>query len=230
MIQIGLPETDEVSREKAESIYVEIANSSNMRKDSTFSVVAQTNVSKEFPSLILKGKNVLGFSIYQEDIAPCNLPYDFSYRSNTFIEQYESRRRFEGQLYIPIDLKADQRFFRFLYQLPARSQSAVWDLYEREYGEGAYQYARNTAHDWKRGSVQGWAAGRFFDIVPIVFPLSRKRELFKTILDASDSMRTRQLRYRDLTPKQALLPISDFAVRSPFVIRHLQSFGTLKVG
>ena len=223
---IGLPDIARVDNETAESIYTEIGNGSNSHKSSNPSLVSQTGILKDMPSLILKGENVSGFSIHQEDIAPCNLPYDFSYAKDTFIEQYVSRRRFEGQLYIPIDLEADQRFFRFLYQLPARSQSAVWDLYEREYGEGAYRYARNTAHDWKRGSVQGWAAGRFFDIVPIVFPLSRKRELFKTILDASDSMRTRQLRYRDLTPKQALLPISDFAVRSPFVIRLLQSFGT----
>ena len=226
VVQKGLPETDEISKEDAESVYSAIANRSNIYKDSASSPLAKTRTSKELPLLKLKGENVSGFPIHQEDIAPDNLPYDYSYKANTFIEQYEARRRFEGQLYIPIDLKADQRFFRFLDQLPAHSQSAVWNLYAREYGDGAYRYARNTAHDWKRGSVQGWAAGRFFDIVPIVFPLSRKKELFKIILDASDSMRKRQLRYRDLTPKQVLLSISDFAVKSPFVIRHLQSFGT----
>ena len=223
---IGLPDIVRVDEETAQSIYAEIENGSNVHENSDPSLVLQTGISKDMPSLILKGENVSGFSIHKEDIAPFNLPYDFSYRSNTFVEQYESRRRFEGQLYIPIDLKSDQRFFRFLDKLPIRTQNVVWNLYAREYGDGAYRYARNVEYDWKDGTVRGWAAGRFFDIVPIVFPLPRKKELFKTILGASDSMRTRQLRHRDLTPKQVLLSISDFAVKSPFIIRHLQSFGT----
>jgi hypothetical protein len=45
-------------------------------------------------------------------------------------------------------------------------------------------------------------------------------------LDASDFMRTRQFRYRDLTPSQVLVSITDFALKSPLIIRHLQSFGT----
>ena len=223
---IGLPDIVRVDEETAQSIYAEIENGSNVHENSDPSLVLQTGISKDMPSLILKGDNVSGFSIHKEDIAPFNLPYDFSYRSNTFVEQYESRLRFEGQLYIPIDLKADQRFFRFLDKLPIRTQNVVWNLYAREYGDGAYRYARNVEYDWKDGTVRGWAAGRFFDIVPIVFPLPRKKELFKTILDASDSMRTRQLCRRDFTPKQVLLSISDFAAKSPLVIHHLQSFGT----
>ena len=153
------------------------------------------------------------------------LDYDFSYAENTFVEKYESHQRFSGKLYIPLDLKADQRFFRFLDQLPARSRSIVWRLYAREYGDGAYRYARNTEYDWKRGNVQGWAAGRFFDLVPFVFPVSRKKELLKTILDASDSMRARKLRYRDFTPTQILVSISDFAIKSSLIIQYLKSFG-----
>lgn len=224
--QKGLPVTYEVSKDDTVSIYAEITKAANAIEDSEPSLAIQTGVSKEYPSLVLRGKNVSGFLICREDIAPCELPYDFSYAENTFVERYESRRRFSGELYIPLDLKADQRFFRFLYQLPARSQSIVWSLYAREYGEGAYRYARSTEYDWKRGTVQGWAAGRFFELVPIVFPLSRKKELFKTILDASDSMRARKLHYRDITPNQILVSIADFALKSPLVIRHLQSFGT----
>ena len=197
----------------------------NANEDSVPSLTIQTDVSMEYPSLVLRGKNVSGFLICRDDIAPCELPYDFSYAENTFVERYESRQRFSGRLYIPLDLEADQRFFRFLDQLPARSQSIVWSLYAREYGEGAYRYARSAEYDWKRGTVQGWAAGRFFNLVPIVFPLSRKKELFKTILDASDSMRVRKLRYRDFTPSQILVSISDFALKIPLIIQHLKSFG-----
>ena len=39
-------------------------------------------------------------------------------------------------------------------------------------------------------------------------------------------MRARKLHYRDITPSQILVSISDFALKSPLVIRHLQSFGT----
>ena len=211
------------------SICTEIEDDGNAHEDSVPSLVVHTDAVKESPLLVLKGKNVSGLLIRQEDIAPCELPYDFSYAEHTFVERYESRRRFSGELYIPLDLKADQRFFRLLDQLPVRSQSIVWRLYAREYGEGACRYARNTAHDWKCGAVQGWAAGRFFDIIPIVFPLPRKKELFKTILDASDFMRTQQLRYRDLTPSQVLVSITDFALKSPLIIRHLQSFGAKEV-
>lgn len=163
--------------------------------------------------------------INEDQMAPDDLPYDFSFSRESISHKLELRRQFRGVLYIPIDLCADKRFLHLYDKLPTRSKFYLMTCYGIVYGTGALRYAERTMRDWLSGRVDGWAPLRFFEIVPLVFPLNRRKELCKVILDASDEISQVQYRYPEGRVKLTILSLAAFIEHRKWIASIVSLYG-----
>lgn len=74
---------------------------------------------------------------------------------------------------------ADEQVKEWFFALPTRELSRILDIYEKEYGASARQYAEKTIPKWSSGQVQmgGMVAERLFNLLPRFMPLSLKYKL-----------------------------------------------------
>ena len=82
----------------------------------------------------------------------------------------------------------EEKLIKILYAIPYKVSSRVWNLYAKQYGDGAYRYAQNTIGAWIDKSVNTILGYRFFSLVPIIFSYEKRCELCRSILEFSDKL------------------------------------------
>ena len=73
----------------------------------------------------------------------------------------------------------DQDVKRYFFSLPPSTLSHVLNLYERQHGSSARQYAQATMGAWSSGRRQmsGMIASRLYNLLPPIMPLEDKYKL-----------------------------------------------------
>ena len=196
-------------------------NLENIRKAEERDAVAQSTVQTQEshhvvyplkrPQRILERQGTCYVSHVQPEQIAHNLRYyEFSVRKDSFLFSYYKKKRFDNVLKIPISLYESNRFLKLINAMPWRSRSAVMECYGIIYGDGALRYAERTMGDWLSGRVNGWAPLRFFDIAPLVFPIEKRKELCKIIIDYNDELSEFQYRYPVSREQTTILSLSQF--------------------
>lgn len=181
------------------------ANFENIRKvDERDAVVLSTTQDAESPKVanrpephqhILERQGAGYVSHVKPEQIAHNLTYNFAINKSPFVLSCYKGKRFENVLKFPNDLCGSDRFLKLVNAMPWQSRSAVMECYGIIHGDGALRYAERTMHDWLSGRVNGWAPLRFFDITPLVFPIEKRKELCKIIIDYNDEVSEFQYRY-----------------------------------